>query len=112
MITIKAKDAYKVLQTIVGPYNQQFEYQKDLMPSTDPITSADELMMTLWENGRQVRLLGVGTAGLQKPVRQMNLWETPSDKERRLLTALDELRERFGRNAVQRGDSLDRKDRQ
>jgi nucleotidyltransferase/DNA polymerase involved in DNA repair len=90
--------------------------QISIHPPTDQdgviYKAADELMMTLWENGRQVRLLGVGTAGLQKPVRQMNLWETPSDKERRLLTALDELRERYGRNAVQRGDSLDRKDRQ
>lgn len=72
---------------------------------------AEELMMSIWEGDRQVRLLGVGTAGLQEPVRQMNLWETPSDRERRLLTALDELRERYGRNAVQRGDSLGKKDR-
>ena len=88
--------------------------QISVQPPTDQdgviFQSANELMMTLWESGRQVRLLGVGTASLQEPARQMNLWETPADKEKRLLTALDELRERYGSNAVQHGDTLGKKD--
>ena len=40
-----------------------------------------------------MRLLGVGVSNLQPKVMQMNLWETDADRERRLLTALDKLRE-------------------
>ncbi len=73
-------------------------------------TLANELMMSLWENDRQVRLLGVGTSKFKESSRQMGLWDTPNDKERRLLNALDKLRERYGRDAIQRGDSVKKKD--
>ncbi len=88
--------------------------QVSVDPPTDQdgviYAKANELMMSLWESGRQVRLLGVGTSNFKEQNRQMNLWETPTDKERRLLSALDELRERYGRNAVLRGDSVKKKD--
>lgn len=88
--------------------------QVSVDPPTDQdgviYVQANELMMSLWEGGRQVRLLGVGTSNFKEQSRQMNLWETPTDKERRLLSALDELRERYGRNAVLRGDSVKKKD--
>jgi len=88
--------------------------QVSVDPPTDQdgviYSQANELMMSLWESGRQVRLLGVGTSNFKEQSRQMNLWETPNDKERRLLSALDELRERYGRNAVLRGDSVKKKD--
>jgi len=70
---------------------------------------ANELMMSLWENDRQIRLLGVGAANLQERVHQMNLWETPTERERRLLGALDAIRARYGRNAVQSADLIKKK---
>ncbi len=88
--------------------------QVSVDPPTDQdgviYSQANELMMSMWDRGRQVRLLGVGTTNFKEQSRQMNLWETPTDKERRLLSALDELRERYGRNAVLRGDSVKKKD--
>jgi len=68
-------------------------------------TLALSLFEQLWERGRPVRLLGVGVSGLGQPVRQLSLWETPSDKERRLNEAVDDLRQRFGAGVVQRGRS-------
>ncbi|MBI4928701.1 MAG: DNA polymerase IV [Anaerolineae bacterium] len=61
------------------------------------------LFDALWEKGRPVRLLGVGAGRLSEAAHQPSLWDTPDDRERRLLDALDDLRERFGERAVRRG---------
>ncbi len=68
--------------------------------------TAEALLMKLWQNDRPVRLIGVGGANLTERVHQMTLWETPSEKERKLLTALDDLRERYGKGAIQHGDRI------
>lgn len=68
--------------------------------------TAEALLMKLWQNDRPVRLIGVGGANLTERVHQMTLWETPTEKERKLLTALDDLRERYGKRAVQHGDRI------
>lgn len=57
----------------------------------------------LWETGRPVRLLGVGASRLTPTAHQLGLWDTPNEKERRLLEALDSLREKFGERVVKRG---------
>lgn len=64
------------------------------------------LFEKLWQPGKAVRLLGVGVSGLQSQVYQLSLWDTPDEKERRLMSAIDELRERFGKDAIQRGVHL------
>lgn len=65
--------------------------------------AAQGLFDQLWEKGKPVRLLGVGVSKLTPAAHQLGLWDTPSLKERRLLEALDELRQRFGEQAVKRG---------
>lgn len=84
--------------------------QISIDPPTDQdgviYNTAQELFMSIWEHGRPVRLLGVGVANLTDKVHQMTLWETPNEKERKLLTALDDLREKYGRNAIQRAENL------
>jgi DNA polymerase-4 len=62
-----------------------------------------ELFNSVWQTGRKVRLIGVGVSGLVKPTLQPGLWEQSSDKERRLLEAVDGLREKFGSKAIQAG---------
>jgi DNA polymerase-4 len=74
--------------------------------------TAEALLMKLWQNDRPVRLIGVGGAGLVERVHQMSLWETPSEKERKLLTALDDLREKYGKKAIQHGDRIKSKENQ
>ncbi len=53
--------------------------------------------------GRAVRLIGVGVSGLGEPARQMGLWGQESEKNRKLQAALDQLKEKFGSNAIKRG---------
>lgn len=60
----------------------------------------------VWHTGRAVRLLGVGVSNLTPRARQLELWDTAGEKEHRLLEALDELRERFGKSAVVRAERL------
>lgn len=64
--------------------------------------TAQRLLDTIWTEQRPVRLIGVGAAKLVERVHQLSLWDTPKQKERRLISALDELRERFGEGAVRR----------
>ena len=61
------------------------------------------LLHKVRKSGQAVRLIGVGVSGLGKPVRQLELWETSSEKERVLQKTLDELREKYGDNAIKRG---------
>ena len=71
---------------------------------------AEDLLMKLWQPERPVRLIGVGGASLVEHVHQLSLWETGTEKERKLLTALDELREKYGKGAVKRADHIRRRD--
>jgi hypothetical protein len=48
----------------------------------------------------------VGAARLSERAHQLSLWETPNEKERRLLDALDDLRGRFGDDVVRKGRSF------
>lgn len=64
---------------------------------------ATTLFESVWETGRKVRLIGVGVSNLAPAFHQLPLWETKNDKERRLMEALDEIQDKYGRNAVQRG---------
>jgi DNA polymerase-4 len=68
--------------------------------------TALELLHRIWTDGRPVRLIGVGAARLTEKAHQLGLWDTPDQKERRLLDALDTLRERFGEEAVVKGRAL------
>jgi len=64
---------------------------------------AAELLNQFYKSGQAVRLLGVGVSGLQESWHQMGLWEENTEKEIRLHAALDELQDKFGRQAIQRG---------
>ncbi len=53
--------------------------------------------------GMSVRLVGVGVSKLEKASQQLELWETPREKDHRLQETLDELRQRYGKDAIRRG---------
>jgi DNA polymerase-4 len=61
------------------------------------------LLRKIRKPGQAVRLIGVGVSGLGRPMRQLELWGTDAEKERRLQATLDELREKYGDNAIKRG---------
>jgi DNA polymerase-4 len=64
------------------------------------------LFHSLWKPGMAVRLLGVGVSGLGRGAHQMGLWDTQTEKDRKLLEAVDSLRARFGEKSIQRGRSI------
>jgi len=58
--------------------------------------------------GKPVRLIGVGVSNLCEPVLQLSLWDTPRLKEHDLLTAIDTLRAKYGREIIQRAGRIER----
>jgi len=79
--------------TLPGTTNQDSEIAE----------TALELLHNVRKSGQAVRLIGVGVSGLGEPMRQLELWGNDSEKERRLQEILNELRDKFGDNAIKRG---------
>jgi DNA polymerase-4 len=69
-------------------------------------SAVKDLFNNVWQKGKPVRLLGVGVNHFSKPERQLSLWDSAGEKEQKLLTAVDGLRERYGSNSVIRGSEL------
>ncbi|MFA6108356.1 MAG: DNA polymerase IV [Candidatus Latescibacterota bacterium] len=65
------------------------------------------LFSTHWDH-RAIRLLGVAGRQLTPTARQLDLFDARDDKLERLDHALDDLRRRYGPEAVRRGSTLDR----
>jgi len=72
---------------------------------------ASTLFYENWPKGKPVRLIGVGVSNLGPPVYQLNLWDDDHQKEEKLLHAVDELRERFGRDIIKRAGQVIHKDK-
>jgi DNA polymerase-4 len=68
------------------------------------VATAMELLHTVRKSGQAVRLIGVGVSGLGYPIRQLELWDTSSEKGRRLTAAIDLLRDKYGENVIHRGE--------
>ncbi len=68
--------------------------------------AASELFKRNWRKGRAVRLLAVGLSDLGPPMRQLEMFDDSWTHDQRLLKALDEIRERFGSEALTRAGNL------
>ena len=66
-------------------------------------SSALELFKLEWSPGKPVRLIGVGVSHLSTEIQQLSLFNNSFQKEKKLLSAIDELRERFGEKSIQKG---------
>ena len=62
-----------------------------------------EMLENNWQIGRKVRLIGVGVSGLKEKALQLSLWDGPEEKERRLVSAIDGLREKYGTKIIHKG---------
>jgi DNA polymerase-4 len=62
-----------------------------------------ELFDQVWEEGRRVRLIGVGVSSLENPNRQLGLWDPRVEKDLKLQETLRELKEKFGEGSIQQG---------
>lgn len=81
--------------------------QTTLAQSTDRADEiakvAVELMHAVRKPGQAVRLIGVGISGLGTPIRQLSLWDARSEKTQQLDAAIEELRQRFGKDVIRHG---------
>ncbi|MGQ9681908.1 MAG: DNA polymerase IV [Anaerolineae bacterium] len=65
--------------------------------------AARELLRRTWKPGTPVRLLGVGLSGLvDEPSYQLSLFGQDDSRWTRLSQALDQIRSRYGRDAIRR----------
>jgi len=72
--------------------------------------AASALFNENWPKGKPVRLIGVGVSNLGPPVHQLSLWDDDHQREEKLLSAVDELRERFGKDIIKRADEVNPKE--
>jgi DNA polymerase-4 len=65
-----------------------------------------ELFNKTWKKGKPVRLLGVGVTQFDQPVKQLSLWDVPNKKDINLFTAVDDVRQKYGKDSIMRGSDL------
>jgi DNA polymerase-4 len=68
-----------------------------------------DLFNKTWKEGKPIRLLGVGVTHFSEPKKQLSLWDNQKKNGNKLLSAVDSLKERYGRDAIIRGSELKRK---
>lgn len=69
-------------------------------------STVKELFHTIWQKGEPIRLLGVGVTHFSKRQTQLSLWNATNTKNDKLLSAVDALRDRYGKNTIIRGSDL------
>ena len=62
------------------------------------------LLSEFWSGKRAIRLIGIAAADLGAPIRQLELFDHAWQEQERLMSAIDEIRQRYGQDAVWRGD--------
>ncbi len=95
--TVQLKLRFKDFSTITRAHTLDHATQLD----GELLSEARRLFRANWESGQLVRLLGVQASGLEAREGQLSLLEgEKSDRWRRALSAVDQLRDRFGESAV------------
>ena len=67
------------------------------------ISSTEKLLHSIWKEGKPVRLIGVGVSGLDETHYQLSLLDDAYLTEKRLLDAVDFLKEKYGSDIVKKG---------
>ena len=65
--------------------------------------NAEELLNQVWQEGRKVRLVGVGVHNLDTNAHQLGLWDTNYQKDIKLHETLKNLKGKYGENVISRG---------
>jgi DNA polymerase-4 len=73
--------------------------------------NASALFKENWLQGKPVRLIGVGVSNLGQPAHQLSLWNDDYQKDTKLIHAVDELRERFGKDIIKRANQVKKQDK-
>ena len=70
----------------------------DLIRST-----AIDLLDQVWEEGRRVRLVGVGVHNLDTHAQQLSLWDPGVQKDLKLQETIQDLQKKYGENVISKG---------
>jgi DNA polymerase-4 len=95
--TVQIKLRYSDFSTITRAHSLEQPTQLDTVVAE----TARKLFRENWERGREVRLLGVQTSGFdEQPVQMDLLSQAQDDKMTKALSVVDQMRDKFGENAV------------
>jgi len=100
--TIKLKLRWQNFTTL----SRQVTIQHSTNDDNEIYSSVKDLFNSVWQNGKPVRLLGVGVTNFENNPHQLSLWDKLDRKDSNLLTAVDSIRERYGKNTIMRGSDL------
>lgn len=65
--------------------------------------AAAKLLDQVWQEGRLIRLVGVGVHNLDSKAHQLGLWDTRVVKDIQLEEALSKIKEKYGENVISKG---------
>jgi len=65
--------------------------------------TSEELLNQVWQEGRRVRLIGVGVHNLDTDAHQLGLWDTDYQRNIKLQEALKDIKSKYGENVISRG---------
>ena len=66
-------------------------------------TNAEELLNQVWQEGRKVRLIGVGVHNLDTKAHQLGLWDKDYQRNIKLQETLKDIKGKHGENVISRG---------
>jgi DNA polymerase-4 len=79
----------------------------------EPIDADDRIFSIAWDlfgkislQGKKIRLIGVVASGLDRPSDQLHLFTDGGDRSRKAMSAIDNIRRRFGDEAIGRGSQI------
>jgi len=101
-MTVKLKLRWSDFTTL----SRQVTLERPTHLDVEIYAAAEKLFEQTWQSGRPVRLIGVGMSSFGATTRQLGLWDADVEQAERLQETLDDLRERFGRQAIRRGSDL------
>jgi len=67
------------------------------------IQVAEKLLNENWGSHEPIRLVGIGVSGLDTNPRQLDFFNSVSEREQKLQIALDDLHSRFGKQSIRKG---------
>jgi DNA polymerase-4 len=100
--TVRIKVRWPDFQTIT----RQVRLDQPTSQDAEIFSQALDLLNSAWRKGKRIRLLGVAVADLGPQIRQLDLFDRTWQEDERLLQAIDRIREKFGRKALQRASAL------
>ncbi|MGV8050370.1 MAG: DNA polymerase IV [Anaerolineaceae bacterium] len=68
--------------------------------------TAEQLLFDNLIPDRKIRLIGVGVGNLSEPHRQLALWDETTPEKENLSAALDQLKEKYGKDIVRRASMI------